>query len=148
MVKSISHFSIGSLSHRITPYFRLENRELLFLVQGTAGRRDRLRRDSAKFRVFRENFGRHFRGNQFGPDGHAYPGGGLVQFLQHDPHFVNEIGPAFRAPRFAVVRSRCRCRSQHLPAVMVPRRTFRQFLGQCGDRCAKSFESILEPGGF
>jgi hypothetical protein len=63
----------------------------------------------------------------------AKPNGCFVQFLKYDAQFVNEIGGAFRASRFTVVRGWCRSSPQNLSSNVFPRRGARQASGELYD---------------
>jgi len=57
----------------------------------------------AEFLVFRDNRAHFVAGMQTICDDLLQPGPGLVQLLQHDSKFVNEIRPAFRSLSFGIV---------------------------------------------
>ena len=68
-----------------------------------AGSRDGSPNNSAKFAVFRDNGGNGFRRKQGTLSDDFKPDRGFVQLFENNFEFVNEVGPAFRAPRLPII---------------------------------------------
>ena len=90
---------------------------------GLDGSRD----NSAKFAVFGDNRDNSFRRKQGTLSDDFKPDGRFIELFENDFEFMNEVGPAFRAPRFPIIGGGRGSGSQNLTANMTALRRSWQF---------------------